>query len=67
MPLFKNSSGASKSKPGKKGSTSGALDMNIGVPYMVQHNFHVGFDKDTKEFKGLPPAWKMLLGASDIT
>ncbi|XP_045167166.2 uncharacterized protein LOC123530454 [Mercenaria mercenaria] len=71
MPLFKNNSGTSKdkTKPGKKGGSTGGggEDMSIGTPYMVQHNFHVGFDKVTGEFNGLPPAWQMLLGSSDIS
>ncbi|KAK3103319.1 hypothetical protein FSP39_018469 [Pinctada imbricata] len=41
--------------------------MNIGTPTMVKHNFHVGFNKVTGSFEGLPPAWLQLLQASDIT
>lgn len=68
MPLFKNNSGTSKDKKKGGSSSSGAgEDMNIGTPYMVQHNFHVGFDKVTGEFNGLPPAWQMLLGSSNIS
>lgn len=71
MPLFKANSGATKDKKKKKpdGSTSSGTgeDMSIGAPYMVQHNFHVGFDKITGEFKGLPPAWQLLLTGSDIS
>lgn len=70
MPLFKSDSDSQdkgKKKKKKNGSTSSDPDMTIGTPYMVQHNFHVGFDKITGEFKGLPPAWQLLLTGSDIS
>ena len=62
MPLF------NKGKGKQTGSTNSNGDnMEIGKPYMVQHNFHVGFDKVTGDFSGLPPAWEMLLKNSNIT
>ena len=41
--------------------------MNIGAPTMVKHNFHVGFNKVTGSFEGLPPAWTALLQSSNIS
>lgn len=61
MPIFNQ-------KKGKKTpSGSDSEPMNIGTPYMVQHHFHVGFDKITGEFNGLPDAWQLLLKGSDIS
>ncbi|GAB1603222.1 serine/threonine-protein kinase PAK 2-like [Argonauta hians] len=41
--------------------------MAISSPYNVKQNFHVGFDKDTKMFVGMPPTWQALLNNSHIT
>ncbi|KAL4226104.1 P21-Rho-binding domain [Mactra antiquata] len=66
MPLFGKDK--DKVKASKKPSNSdGGSEMSIGTPYQVQHNFHVGFDKFTGNFEGLPPAWELLLGSSNIT
>ncbi|XP_060563077.1 serine/threonine-protein kinase PAK 2-like [Ruditapes philippinarum] len=54
----------SKSKAQKKEDNTG---QSIGCPFEVHHNFHVGFDHLTGDLNGLPPAWKALLGSSDIT
>ena len=66
MPL-----GVKKSNKPKGGSTSsdksGGDEMTISAPYMVKHHFHVGFNKDTGNFDGLPPAWELLLKGSQIT
>ena len=71
MPLFKSDSkSGDKKKKKDKDKNSSAADgdaINIGTPYMVQHNFHVGFDKMTGEFQGLPAAWHLLLSGSNIT
>lgn len=69
MPIFKTQSGQTKDTKKKKnvGSTPSGDGMEIGAPYMVQHNFHVGFDKITGDFSGLPPAWELLLKGSDIS
>lgn len=40
---------------------------SIGEPYAVQHNVHVGFNKNTGEFDGLPDSWLRLLQQSNIT
>lgn len=64
MPL-----GTKKSNKGK-GSTSSEKEggeMSISAPYMVKHHFHVGWNKDTGNFDGLPPAWELLLKGSTIT
>jgi len=39
----------------------------IGTPYAVQQLGHVGFDKATGQFVGLPDEWKVMLGTSGIT
>ena len=41
--------------------------MSIGLPTGVTHNFHVGFNKVTGNFEGLPPSWTSLLQSSDIS
>jgi len=40
---------------------------SIGHPYLVEHKFHVGFDKMTGEFHGLPTEWQLLLNGSNIS
>lgn len=39
----------------------------ISQPYNARHIAHVGYDKDTGEFLGLPPEWKTMLSASGIS
>lgn len=39
----------------------------ISQPYNARHIAHVGFDKDTGEFLGLPPEWKTMLSTSGIS
>ncbi|KAJ9075070.1 hypothetical protein DSO57_1000351 [Entomophthora muscae] len=39
----------------------------ISQPYNARHIAHVGFDKETGEFMGLPPEWKNMLSASGIS
>lgn len=60
MPIFNQ-------KKTKAKTPSDSDSMTIGTPYMVQHHFHVGFDKITGEFNGLPDAWNLLLKGSDIS
>lgn len=40
---------------------------SISSPTSFKHEWHVGFDQDTGEFKGLPPAWDMWLSNSQIS
>lgn len=51
----------------KKPSYEPEKPMAISAPYNVKQNFHIGFDHETKEYVGLPPAWMTLLKGSDIT
>lgn len=51
----------------KKAPFESEKPMAISAPYNVKQNFHIGFDKDTKQYVGLPPAWQSLLKGSDIT
>lgn len=52
----------------KKVSTSSDdKPMNISGPTEVKHNVHVGFDRTTGDFVGLPPAWNSLLQHSNIS
>lgn len=39
----------------------------ISQPYNARHITHVGFDKDTGEFMGLPMEWRNMLTASGIS
>jgi len=41
--------------------------MSIGEPFNFKKNFHVGFNKDTGVFEGLPDAWQNVLSHSDIS
>jgi len=55
---------------GKKGSSnrnSDGSEMSIGAPTNVKHEWHVGFNADTNEFVGLPPAWDNWLQTSNIS
>ncbi|XP_052279299.1 serine/threonine-protein kinase PAK 1-like isoform X2 [Dreissena polymorpha] len=70
MPLFGAKSNGDSGTKGKKSKNKGSTDepeLSIGAPYMVQHNFHVGFDSVTGQFNGLPAAWQLLLSGSNIT
>ena len=40
---------------------------SIGTPYAVKQLGHVGFDKSTGQFLGLPDEWKVMLGTSGIS
>ncbi|XP_069142148.1 serine/threonine-protein kinase PAK 1-like isoform X2 [Argopecten irradians] len=54
-------------KKTKKSTSSEGPVMQISAPTMVTHNFHVGFNKVTGAFEGLPPQWTALLQTSNIT
>ncbi|XP_060066232.1 serine/threonine-protein kinase PAK 1-like isoform X2 [Ylistrum balloti] len=54
-------------KKTKKSTSAEAPVMHISAPTMVKHNFHVGFDKTTGTFQGLPPHWTALLQHSNIS
>lgn len=56
-----------KKRPSGSSSSDNAPAMNIGPPTAVKHNFHVGFNQDTGDFEGLPPAWTALLQSSNIS
>lgn len=56
----------SKSNKGSSSSEKEA-EMNISSPYMIKHQIHVGFNKDTGSFDGLPAAWELLLKGSEIS
>lgn len=52
----------------KKSKNSGSEQINeIGAPFAISHNIHVGFDNDAGTFVGLPPAWQEWLKHSKIT
>ncbi|KAL3853295.1 hypothetical protein ACJMK2_016846 [Sinanodonta woodiana] len=59
MPFIKKSTGSTSSEKEKA--------MDISAPYLVKHNFHVGFDAIKGDFVGLPPAWSALLQGSQIS
>ncbi|GAB6029637.1 Serine/threonine-protein kinase PAK 3 [Chamberlinius hualienensis] len=54
-----------RGKPKKEIPTAGPTQ--IGAPFGVKHNIHVGFNKDTGEFDGIPDPWMRLLQVSNIT
>ncbi|XP_052677953.1 serine/threonine-protein kinase PAK 1-like isoform X2 [Crassostrea angulata] len=56
-----------KKRPSGSSSSDNAPAMNIGPPTAVKHNFHVGFNQETGDFEGLPPAWTALLQSSNIS
>ncbi|KAL3853286.1 hypothetical protein ACJMK2_016839 [Sinanodonta woodiana] len=41
--------------------------MDISGPFLVKHNFHVGFTATDGDFAGLSPAWMSLLKGSQIS
>lgn len=51
----------------KKSTSSDDKPMSISGPTEVKHNVHVGFDRQTGDFVGLPPAWNSLLQHSNIS
>ena len=52
----------------KKSKSSGSEQISeIGAPFGISHNIHVGFDNDAGTFVGLPPAWQEWLKKSNIT
>ena len=52
----------------KKSKGSGSEQISeIGAPFGISHNIHVGFDNDAGTFVGLPPAWQEWLKKSNIT
>mmetsp|Transcript_69117 Transcript_69117/g.104217 ORF Transcript_69117/g.104217 Transcript_69117/m.104217 type:complete len:603 (-) Transcript_69117:139-1947(-) len=61
----------SKKKPKKSFFSKKKKDKadvgSIGTPYAVKQLGHVGFDKATGQFLGLPDEWKVMLGTSGIS
>ena len=53
-----------KKKTNRSSSESSGFD--ISGPTNVTHHIHVGVDKNSKGFIGLPPAWKEWLNCSNI-
>ncbi|XP_067936602.1 serine/threonine-protein kinase PAK 1-like isoform X2 [Watersipora subatra] len=52
----------------KKSKGSGSEHISeIGAPFGISHNIHVGFDDQAGTFVGLPPAWQNWLKHSKIT
>lgn len=54
-------------KDKKTKSTGSEQISEIGAPFGIAHNIHVGFDNEAGTFVGLPPAWKEWLKHSQIT
>lgn len=42
-------------------------EVEIGSPFGVERNLHVGFNQETGEFTDLPPDWAALLGSSGLS
>jgi len=51
----------------KKSKSSAEQISEIGAPFAISHNIHVGFDDKAGTFVGLPPAWQEWLKHSKIT
>ena len=62
--LFKPSKGNKRSTSSENGGEDS--NMVIGTPTNVKHNWHVGFNSNTQQFEGLPPAWDAWLESSHI-
>lgn len=63
MAFFKKFGGNKK----KDSTISYNVPSKIGEPYDVEHKVHVGFDRATGTFRGLPEPWLRLIDSSDIT
>lgn len=57
----------SRDRSDKGRSKSSAPVSEIGAPFGISHNVHVGFDTKAGTFVGLPPAWQHWLKSSNIT
>lgn len=57
----------SSTSSSKSGGGDEEASLTIGEPFNVKRNYHVGFDKDTGDFVGLPDSWAQLLSKSDIS
>lgn len=58
---------SSTKKPKKKRQSEDEDVMTISGPMNVKHEWHVGFDSSTGDFKGLPPSWAQWLQNSNIS
>lgn len=59
---LKSSSKKKSNPPSQSGRVS-----EIGQPYFVKHNIHVGYNPDTKKIEGLPQPWIELLSQANIS
>jgi len=55
------------SKDKSKKSKDNEQISEIGAPFAISHNIHVGFDRSAGTFVGLPPAWQHWLQTSNLT
>lgn len=55
------------SRKEKKSKSGSERISEIGAPFGISHNVHVGFDNEARTFVGLPPAWQDWLKHSKIT
>ncbi|GBN26697.1 hypothetical protein AVEN_259921-1 [Araneus ventricosus] len=55
-----------KLRSSKKSSKKDQTPSEIGIPFSVKHNIHVGFNQDTGEIEGLPEPWLRLLQQANI-
>ncbi|GIY97725.1 hypothetical protein CEXT_679611 [Caerostris extrusa] len=56
-----------KLRSSKKSSKKEQAPSEIGIPFSVKHNIHVGFNQDTGEIEGLPEPWLRLLQQANIS
>uniref|UniRef100_UPI001A9DFFB3 hypothetical protein n=1 Tax=Pseudomonas sp. 30_B TaxID=2813575 RepID=UPI001A9DFFB3 len=56
-------------KPNKKnkGPVGDIRVSDIGAPFSVKHNVHVGYNPETGKIEGLPKPWLELLQQANIT
>ena len=55
-----------KLRSSKKSTKKDQTLTDIGIPFSVKHNIHVGFNEATGEIEGLPEPWLRLLQHANI-
>lgn len=55
-----------KLRSSKKNAKKDQAASEIGIPFSVTHNIHVGYNQHTGEIEGLPQPWLRLLQTANI-
>ncbi|KAG8185757.1 hypothetical protein JTE90_000740 [Oedothorax gibbosus] len=56
-----------KLRSSKKNSKKEQAPSEIGIPFSVKHEIHVGFNQNTGEIEGLPDPWLRLIQQANIS